>query len=136
IVGAYYRFLIFQILNYTLPISVLVSTLVTFGIFSKNNEVTAFKSGGMSLYRAALPIIGIALAISFLAYLQLDYILPYSNQRVEELRNRIKAKRTAIHAVTAHQQKLWFLGKGRYIINFLAYDRDEKELSQVQVFEL
>jgi LPS export ABC transporter permease LptG len=136
IVAAYYRFTIFQILNYTLPISVLVSTLVTFGIFSKNNEVTAFKSGGMSLYRAALPIVGIALAISFLAYLQLDYILPYSNQRVEELRNRIKAKRNATRVVAAtHQQKLWFLGKGRYIINFLAYDRDEKELSQVQVFE-
>jgi LPS export ABC transporter permease LptG len=136
IVGAYYRFLIFQILNYTLPISVLVSTLVTFGIFSKNNEVTAFKSGGMSLYRAALPIVGIALAISFLAYLQLDYVLPYSNQRVEELRSRIKAKRNATRAVaTPHQQKLWFRGKGRYIINFLAYDREEKELSQVQVFE-
>jgi LPS export ABC transporter permease LptG len=138
VVGAYYRFLIFQILNYTLPISVLVSTLVTFGIFSKNNEVTAFKSGGMSLYRAALPIVGIAVAISVLAYLQLDYVLPYSNQRVEELRSRIKAKRNAPHAVTTpHQQKLWFQGKGpgRYIINFLAYDRDEKELSQVQVFE-
>jgi LPS export ABC transporter permease LptG len=135
VVASYYRFLIFQILNYTLPISVLVATLVTFGIFSKNNEVTAFKSGGMSLYRAALPIVGIALVISILAYLQLDYVLPYSNQRVEELRNRIKAKHN-IHAVAApHQQKLWFLGKGRYIINFLAYDRDEKELSQVQVFE-
>lgn len=135
VVGEYYRYLIFQILNYTLPISVLVSTLVTFGIFSKNNEVTAFKSSGMSLYRAALPIIGIAVAISALAYLQLDYVLPYSNQRVEELRNRIKAKRTSYSVATPHQQKLWFLGKGRYLINFLAYDRDEKELSQVQVFE-
>ncbi|HSY50655.1 MAG TPA: LPS export ABC transporter permease LptG [Thermoanaerobaculia bacterium] len=135
-VATYYRFLIFQILNYTLPISVLVSTLVTFGIFSKNNEVTAFKSGGMSLYRAALPIVGIAMVISILAYLQLDYVLPYSNQRVEEERNRIKAKRN-VHAIaTPHQQRLWFLGKGRYIINFLAYDREEKELSQVQVFEL
>jgi len=134
-VASYYRFLIFQILNYTLPISVLVATLVTFGIFSKNNEVTAFKSGGMSLYRAALPIVGIALAISVLAYLQLDYVLPYSNQRVEELRNRIKAKKTVRAIPTPHQQKLWFLGKGRYLINFLAYDRDEKELTQVQVFE-
>lgn len=135
-VSEYYRYLIFQILNYTLPISVLVSTLVTFGIFSKNNEVTAFKSSGMSLYRAALPIVGIAVAISALAYLQLDYVLPYSNQRVEQLRSRIKAKRTTFVVAAPHQQKLWFLGKGRYIINFLAYDRAEKELSQVQVFEL
>jgi LPS export ABC transporter permease LptG len=133
---SYYRFGIFGILNYTIPISVLVATLVTFGLFSKNNEVTAFKSSGMSLYRAALPIVGIAIVISFLVYLQLDYVLPYSNQRVEELRNKIKAKRTAVTAVsTIHQQKLWFLGKGRYLINFLAYDRNEKELSQVQVFE-
>ena len=132
---AYYRFGLFGILNYTLPISVLVATLVTFGIFSKNNEVTAFKSSGMSLYRAALPIVGMAIAISGLAYLQLDYVLPYSNQRVEELRNKIKAKRISSSAAAPHQQKLWFLGKGRYLINFLAYDRDEKELSQVQVFE-
>ena len=133
---AYYRFGVFGILNYTLPISVLVATLVTFGIFSKNNEVTAFKSSGMSLYRAALPIVGISIALSGLAYLQLDYVLPYSNQRVEELRNKIKAKRTPSSMAAPHQQKLWFLGKGRYLINFLAYDRDEKELSQVQVFEL
>ncbi|MEA2166321.1 MAG: lipopolysaccharide export system permease protein lptG [Thermoanaerobaculia bacterium] len=135
VVLAYYRFVIFGILNYTLPISVLVATLVTFGIFSKNNEVTAFKSGGMSLYRAALPIVGIAIAISMLAYLQLDYILPYSNQRSQELADRIKAKKTAHLTAAAHQQRLWFLGKGRYLINFLAYDREEKELSQVQVFE-
>lgn len=131
----YYRFGLFGILNYTLPISVLVATLVTFGIFSKNNEVTAFKSSGMSLYRAALPIVGISIAICALAYLQLDYVLPYSNQRVEELRNKIKGKH-ASSSSAPHQQKLWFLGKGRYLINFLAYDRDEKELSQVQVFEL
>ena len=65
----YYRFLLFGIINYTLPISVLVSTLVTFGILSKNNEVTAFKAHGVSLYRIALPVIGMAAAISVLAYL-------------------------------------------------------------------
>ena len=129
---AYYRFTIFQILNWTLPISVLVATLVAFGIFSKNNEVTAFKSGGVSLYRIALPIVGIAVFMSFLSYLMGDYVLPYSNQRVDQLRNKIKGK--GVVAVQ-NQQKLWFLGKGRYIINFLAYDRNAQQLSQVQVFE-
>ena len=132
-VFAYYRFMIFGILNYTLPISVLVSTLVTFSIMAKNNEVTALKSGGVSLYRAALPVIGIAAAISILAYFMLDYVLPYSNQRADQLRNRIKGKKTTIAAQS--QQKLWFLGKGRYIINFLSYNRSRKMLSQVQVFE-
>jgi LPS export ABC transporter permease LptG/LPS export ABC transporter permease LptF len=131
-VFAYYRFTIFQILNWTLPISVLVATLVTFGIFSKSNEVTAFKSSGMSLYRVALPVMAIAGVISVLAYLMLDYVLPYSNRRVDELRNRIKGKKAVL---AQNQQKLWFLGKGRYIINFLSYDRNAQQLSQVQVFE-
>jgi LPS export ABC transporter permease LptG len=129
---AYYRFSLFAILNYTLPISVLVSTLVTFGILSKNNEVTALKSGGISLYRVALPIIGMAVVMSVLSYFILDYVLPYSNRRADELRNKIKGKGPV---ALQHQQKLWFLGKGRYIINFLQYDKNLKELSQVQVFE-
>jgi lipopolysaccharide export system permease protein len=131
-VFSYYRYMLFQIVNWTLPISVLVATLITFGLFSKNNEVTAFKSGGISLYRVAMPIVGIAIIMSGLSYLMLDYVLPYSNQRVDQLKKKIKGQRTV---AAQNQQKLWFLGKGRYIINFLSYDRNAQQLSQVQVFE-
>ncbi len=131
-VFAYYRFMLFQIVNWTLPITFLVATLITFGLFSKSNEVTAFKSAGISLYRIALSIVGIAVAMSVLSYFVADYVLPYANQRVDELRKKIKGQRS----VSARdQQKLWFLGKGPYIINFLAYDRNSQQLSQVQVFE-
>jgi LPS export ABC transporter permease LptG/LPS export ABC transporter permease LptF len=127
----YFRFQIFTVLNWTLPISVLVATLVTFGMLSKNNEVTAIKSGGVSLYRVAAPIIFVAAIISLLAYFILDFVLPYANQRVYQLKRRIEGKT----AITSSQQKLWYLGKGRYIINFLAYDTNAKRLTQVQVFE-
>ncbi|HEX6094852.1 MAG TPA: LPS export ABC transporter permease LptG [Thermoanaerobaculia bacterium] len=127
----YFRFQIFTVLNWTLPISVLVATLVTFGMLSKNNEVTAIKSGGVSLYRVAAPIIFVAAIISLLAYFILDFVLPYANQRVYQLKRRIEGKT----AITSSQQKLWYLGKGRYIINFLAYDANAKRLTQVQVFE-
>jgi LPS export ABC transporter permease LptG/LPS export ABC transporter permease LptF len=133
-VFSYYRFVVFQILNYTVPISVLVTTLVTFAIFSKNNEVTAFKSSGISLYRIALPVLLLGIVTSVLSYLLLDYVLPYSNRRTDELRSKIKSNRPV--SVANQQQKLWFHGRGNYIINFLSYDRNQKELSQVQVFEL
>jgi LPS export ABC transporter permease LptG len=129
---AYFRFSLFAIINYTLPISVLVSTLVVFAILSKNNEVTALKSTGVSLYRIALPVVGIAVVMSVLSYFILDYVLPYSNRRANELRNKIKGKGAV---ALQHQQKLWFQGQGRYIINFLQYDKNLRELSQVQVFE-
>ena len=128
----YFRFQIFTVLNWTLPISVLVATLVTFGMLSKNNEVTAVKSNGVSLYRIALPIVAVAALISVLAYLILDFVLPYSTQRADETKLKIKG-RESISAAT--QQKLWYHGQDRYIINFLAYDRSAKRLTQVQVFE-
>lgn len=132
---AYYRFLIFQVMNWTLPISVLVATLVTFGILSKNNEVVAIKSGGVSLYRTSMPIIAVAGAICVLAYFNLDFVLPYSNQRVDKIRKQIKEGKAAA-AASSSQQKTWLVGKGRYLINFLTYDRNTRELSQVQIFEL
>jgi len=129
----YYRFHIFTVLNWTLPISVLVATLVTFGLLAKNNEVTAIKSNGVSLYRIGLPIVAVAVFISVLAYFLLDFVLPYSTQRVDQLKRKIDG-RPAISS--SSQQKLWYLGKqGRYVINFLAYDRNAKRLTQVQVFE-
>jgi LPS export ABC transporter permease LptG len=128
----YFRFQIFTVLHWALPISVLVATLVTFGILAKNNEITAIKSGGVSLYRVAAPIMAVATVLSLIAYLILDFVLPFANERVYEIKSRIEG-RTTITATT--QQKLWYLGKGRYLINFLAYDANAKRLTQVQVFE-
>ena len=129
----YYRFYVFTVLNWTLPISVLVSTLVTFALLSKNNEVTAIKSSGVSLYRLGLPVLAVAAVMSLLSYLNLDFILPYSSQRLEAVKRTIDGKPPLS---AAEQQRLWYHGKGRYLINFLNYDRDAKRLTQVQVFEL
>jgi len=85
----------------------------------------------VSLYRVALPIVAIAGAISVLSYFVLDFVLPYSNQRVSTIKRKIEGKRP----ISAGAQKLWFYGKGRYLINFLSYDRNRQELSQVQIFE-
>jgi LPS export ABC transporter permease LptG len=132
-VFAYFRFFVFQILNWSLPISVLVATLVTFGMLAKNNEVTAIKSGGVSLFRVAMPVLAVAAVICAFAYLLQDFVLPYANDRVVQIESKIKGKKQV--AVSA-QQKLWLFGKGHYLLNFLSYDRAAKELNQVQVFEM
>lgn len=128
----YYRFQIFQVVDWTLPISVLVATLVTFGMLSKNNEVTAMKANGVSLFRVSLPIVAVAAIVGLLAYFVRDFVLPYSTKRVQEVRRRIEGKETR---TAATQQKLWYLGAGRYVINFLSYDNNARQLSEVQVFE-
>ena len=133
VILSYYRYQIFAIINMTLAISVLVSTLVTFAMMAKNNEVTALKASGVSLFRASLPIVAVAAVISVFSYFILDFVRPYANQRSAELKAQIEGKERVSNA---SQQRLWYHGKGRYLINFLSYDRNEQRLTQVQVFEL
>jgi LPS export ABC transporter permease LptG/LPS export ABC transporter permease LptF len=130
----YFRLQFFQVLGWTLPISVLMATLVTFGILAKNNEVTAFKANGVSLYRVAFPIIAVSLLMSGLSYLLNDFVLPYSTQRLQQIDDRIKGRHVAATS-SPNQQKQWYRGRGSYIFNFLSYDPDDQELKEVQVFE-
>ncbi len=60
----YLFFLSPQLIYMLLPISVLVAVLVTFGILTKNNEVTAFKACGVSLMRLGVPILMGSLLLS------------------------------------------------------------------------
>jgi LPS export ABC transporter permease LptF/LPS export ABC transporter permease LptG len=76
----YYAFHIFQILFTVAPIGVLVSVLVTLGVLARRNEITAMKAGGISLYRAAGPVIGMGLLMSGLLYGLQEYILPETNK--------------------------------------------------------
>lgn len=133
VVASYYRYYVFQALNWTLPISVLLATLVTFGIFSKNNEITAIKSNGVSLYRVALPVIAIAGVVTVLAYLLLDFVLPYSNDRMSRLRDQIQGEETPSSFTV--EQRQWLFGKGRYLFNFMSLDRRRGTLSELQVLE-
>ena len=50
----YLFLLVPQLVYKTLPISVLVAVLVTLGVLSKQNEVTAFKACGVGLHRLDL----------------------------------------------------------------------------------
>jgi LPS export ABC transporter permease LptG/LPS export ABC transporter permease LptF len=133
VVIAYYRYFILQIIDYTIPLSVLLATLITFGILSKNNEITAIKANGISLYRVALPVLSVAAVVCVISYLLLDFVLPYANERAGQLKARIKGDETA--RVFSEDQRQWIFGKGRYLFNFLSYDEGKKTLSRVQVFE-
>ena len=46
-----------QYLYYIIPIAVLVSTLVTIGVMTKNSELIVVRACGMSLYRSAAPLV-------------------------------------------------------------------------------
>ena len=68
-----------------IPMSVMPATLMAFGQFASENEVTAMKATGISLYRMITPVIIASFFLSIgLVYYQ-NNILPESNHRLVSL---------------------------------------------------
>jgi lipopolysaccharide export system permease protein len=63
----------------TIPVAVLLGTLLTFGRLSSDSEITAFKASGVSLYQLFLPISIFALATFLLTSFLVFYGLPWGN---------------------------------------------------------
>jgi LPS export ABC transporter permease LptG len=133
VVVAYYKYSAIQIFYDIAPVLVLVTTLITFALLSKTNEVTALKSLGVSLFRLSVPAVAAAVAISaFTVFLQ-SKVLPASNQRVAQLEDVIRGRETVRTYRRADRQ--WLFGQGRYIYNYIHYDPARRSLQRLQVFE-
>jgi lipopolysaccharide export system permease protein len=64
----------------TIPVSVLLATLLTFGRLSSDSEITAFKASGMSLYQLFVPISIFAAGAFLLSSFLVFYGLPWGNR--------------------------------------------------------
>jgi LPS export ABC transporter permease LptG/LPS export ABC transporter permease LptF len=128
----YYSYLSLQVIFDIAPILVLVTTLVTFALLSRTNEITAAKALGVSLYRMALPAVAAAAIVAAACVLLQVEVLPASNQRVAQLKDRMKGQTTARTYRRVDRQ--WLFGSGPYIFNYLYFDQARKQLNDFQVF--
>lgn len=67
------------------PMSVLVATLMAFGSLSSQNEITAMKAGGMSLYRMMSTVVAAAVILTVLTIGFNNEVLPEANHRAKML---------------------------------------------------
>jgi lipopolysaccharide export system permease protein len=105
---------------------------VTFGLLARTNEVVASKALGISLFRLGLPALaGAAVLAVVCAFLQSE-VLPASNQKVAEAKDRIRGRP---QVVVRSPDKQWLFGQGRFMYNFLAFDPKGGIIQRLQVFE-
>jgi LPS export ABC transporter permease LptF/LPS export ABC transporter permease LptG len=132
VVVNYYRFLLPQVIYLMLPLSILVATLVNFGLLTKTNQVIAIKSAGVSLYRLSAPVLILSALLSAGMFLFADRVLPETNQRQNGLRNEIKGK----PAQTFYRPDLqWIFGTSSRIYNYTFFDPDQNVFANLSVFE-
>ena len=132
-VGKYLLFLTPQLIYASTPVSVLVAVLVTFGILTKNNEVTALKSCGVSLYRLAVPVLLASSALSMLLFAFDHYVIPDANRTQDAIRAQIKGRPVQTYL---RPDRKWIFGAGSRIYYYKYFEASEAVMLDVNVYEL
>lgn len=78
-----------------LPLSILLSTIMTYGSLGENYELVAIKAAGISLTRAMYPMIIIVSILSISAFIFSDYMLPVANLKYYSLLYDVRQQRSA-----------------------------------------
>ncbi len=129
----YLFFLTPQLIYETMPMSVLVAVLVTFGVLTKHNEVTAFKASGISLYRLTTPVLAASLILSAGQFVFDYYYVPPANRRQDALRDKIKGRPVQTYL---RADRKWIKGAGSRIYYYKYFDTTESIMFGVSVYEL
>jgi len=132
-IASYFFFTIPMIASLTIPVAVLLASLMTFGSLSRHGEITAMKANGISLYRASLTPIIISVVISILVFLISEFITPYANRKAEYIRYVKVQKREAPGALK--QNEIWYRGK-KGIYNFKIFDQKTNTLKGITIHYL
>jgi hypothetical protein len=97
----------------TLPAAVLLASLMTVGYLSRHSEIVAMKANGISLYRVAVPILGLSLLVCLFVFVLNEWITPHTTERAEYIRLVEVQKKKSVG--NFKQDQIWYRGqKGIY----------------------
>ena len=128
----YFWFATPQYIYYVLPISALIATLVTIGLLTKTSELTVMKACGISLYRAAVPLVLLGIVWSAVLFGLGETILANSNRRAESIRHVIRGGSPQTFDVL---NRKWIVAPGGEIYHYTYLDPRRQELHGFSVFE-
>ncbi len=79
----------------SLPMAVLVAILLALGRLSTDNEINAMRSHGIAYHQLMLPLLAIAIALSLVDLVLIDYALPQANRAYASLQRDIRRHKPA-----------------------------------------
>ncbi len=104
----YFIYTLPMVIKQMIPVAILMGTQLTFGFFSKNNQLIAFKSSGINMVRLSFPIILLASASTVFLLILGEVVVPFSQGRAQAIWN-YQVKKIEPRAVLL-QEKIWYKG--------------------------
>ncbi|WP_394367582.1 LptF/LptG family permease [Muriicola jejuensis] len=97
IIGKFLFYLMPNLTEKVLPLTVLLSSILTFGAMAENYEFAAMKASGISLQRSMLSLIALVTILGGVTFYFANTVIPASEQKIYNLRRNIaKVKPAAV----------------------------------------
>ena len=114
-----------------LPLSLLLSSLMTFGNLAEHFEITASKSAGISLQKIMRPLILTAIAISLSAFYFSNFVLPVANLKMNALLYDVRQQKPALLI----KEGVFYNGIDGYSIRIGKKEKDGQTLSDIMIYD-
>jgi lipopolysaccharide export system permease protein len=110
-----------------MPVGILLAVLVVFGLMNKNNEVTALKSSGISVYFLLKPAVAIGVGASVLLFGLSEVVVPLTMAKANHIWLQEVRKEAAV-ATRSHN--IWIKGQRR-ITNIQYFDPADQSIAGI-----
>ncbi len=122
-----------QALYYVLPMSVLLATLVTIGLLTRNSELVVMKACGISLYRVSLPLFLAAGLVAGAEGWMQETLLGPANYRAEAIRHVIRGGSPETFDVL---RRRWVAARNGEIYHFGYFDPRSQTLVDLDTYQM
>ncbi len=122
-----------EMISRTATFSILMATLLTLGTLSRDSEIIALRSCGVSLIRISVPMLVLGFIASLLLLVNAEIVLPHSYGQTEHI-IRVKIKKEKDRA-TFRRNNIWFRS-GDQILQARLFEPKTATLSGVVVWTI
>jgi LPS export ABC transporter permease LptG/LPS export ABC transporter permease LptF len=121
-----------QYFYYIIPLSVLLATLVTVALLTKNSELVVMKACGISLYRVALPMVTAAIVAGATIFALEQTVLGPANRRAEAIRHVMRGGSPDTFDVL---NRRWVMGSDGDIYHYNYFDPRQRRFTGLWIYE-
>jgi lipopolysaccharide export system permease protein len=120
-----------QFTYYLVPLAVLMGALVTIGALTKNTELVVMKACGISLYRAAAPLMILAVIGSAILLGLEEGVLAVSNRRADAINNNIRGRLPT----ATDLNRRWVTANNGDVYQYLYFEPGRNRLNGLSIYQ-
>lgn len=121
-----------EIVNQIIPLAVLMATLLSLGILARNSEIIAMRGCGMSLVRITGPLLLTSFAVSIVALVSGEFLVPKSYTKMKYVENVLIGKKSPL--TFFRQNNIWYR-QDSFILQAKLFDPATQALKGVTIWQ-